>query len=158
MLSEWLIDVPVDLEQEWLAVVCPVGKRALVVASRVRNRVRGVLSCTLPVPASLRLPRVSSSPGHEPPENCKHLGSGIRAEHPAPLLGQAGWCELCSSTPGVFPLRQEGAEPSCDVVLPPFSSQGSTAAYTKSGFCVTRFPSLLPGGNRHNSTSEKGNE
>ncbi|XP_027321459.3 snurportin-1 [Anas platyrhynchos] len=66
MLSEWLIDVPVDLEQEWLAVVCPVGKRALVVASR-----------------------------------------------------------------------------------------GSTAAYTKSGFCVTRFPSLLPGGNRHNSTSEK---
>ncbi|NWQ86191.1 SPN1 protein, partial [Burhinus bistriatus] len=37
----------------------------------------------------------------------------------------------------------------------PISSQGSTAAYTKSGFCVNRFPSLLPGGNRHNSTSEK---
>ncbi|PKK25431.1 snurportin 1 [Columba livia] len=35
------------------------------------------------------------------------------------------------------------------------ASRGSTAAYTKSGFCVNRFPSLLPGGNRHNSTSEK---
>ncbi|NXP10608.1 SPN1 protein, partial [Thinocorus orbignyianus] len=65
MLSEWLVDVPSDLEQEWVVVVCPVGKRALVVASR-----------------------------------------------------------------------------------------GTTAAYTKSGFCVNRFPSLLPGGNRHNS-SEK---
>ncbi|XP_075016581.1 snurportin-1 isoform X4 [Calonectris borealis] len=66
MLSEWLVDVPLDLEQEWVVVVCPVGKRALVVASR-----------------------------------------------------------------------------------------GTTAAYTKSGFCVNKFPSLLPGGNRHNSTSEK---
>lgn len=35
MLSEWLIDVPSDLGQEWIVVVCPVGKRALVVASRV---------------------------------------------------------------------------------------------------------------------------
>ncbi|XP_027568064.1 snurportin-1 [Pipra filicauda] len=66
MLSEWLVDVPSDLEQEWVVVVCPVGKRALIVASR-----------------------------------------------------------------------------------------GTTAAYTKSGFCVNRFPSLLPGGNRHNSASEK---
>uniref|UniRef100_A0A8C5TR54 Snurportin-1 n=1 Tax=Malurus cyaneus samueli TaxID=2593467 RepID=A0A8C5TR54_9PASS len=66
MLSEWLVDVPSDLEQEWVVVVCPVGKRALVVASR-----------------------------------------------------------------------------------------GTTAAYTKSGFCVNRFPSLLPGGNRHNSISDK---
>ncbi|KFP01060.1 Snurportin-1, partial [Calypte anna] len=66
MLSEWLVDVPSDLEQEWVLVVCPIGKRALVVASR-----------------------------------------------------------------------------------------GTTAAYTKSGFCVNRFPSLLPGGNRHNSTSDK---
>lgn len=37
MLSEWLVDVPVDLEQEWVVVVCPVGKRALVVASRVSS-------------------------------------------------------------------------------------------------------------------------
>ncbi|NWI90193.1 SPN1 protein, partial [Pitta sordida] len=66
MLSEWLVDVPSDLEHEWVVVVCPVGKRALVVASR-----------------------------------------------------------------------------------------GTTAAYTKSGFCVNRFPSLLPGGNRHNSTGAK---
>ncbi|XP_054243899.1 snurportin-1 [Indicator indicator] len=66
MLSEWLVDVPLDLEQEWVVVVCPVGKRSLVVASR-----------------------------------------------------------------------------------------GTTAAYTKSGFCVNKFPSLLPGGNRHSSASEK---
>ncbi|XP_062998964.1 snurportin-1 isoform X2 [Elgaria multicarinata webbii] len=66
MLSEWLIDVPPDLEPEWLLVVCPTGKRALIVASK-----------------------------------------------------------------------------------------GSTAAYTKSGFCVNRFPSLLPGGNRRNSTTGK---
>ncbi|XP_060545479.1 snurportin-1 [Pantherophis guttatus] len=66
MLSEWLIDVPPDLDLEWLFVVCPIGKRALVVASR-----------------------------------------------------------------------------------------GNTAAYTKSGFCVNRFPSLLPGGNRLNSATGK---
>lgn len=34
--------------------------------------------------------------------------------------------------------------------------KGSTAAYTKSGYCVNRFPSLLPGGNRHNSALGKG--
>nr|XP_034994058.1 snurportin-1 [Zootoca vivipara] len=66
MLSEWMIDVPPDLVQEWLVVVCPVGKRALIVAS-----------------------------------------------------------------------------------------QGSTAAYTKSGFCVNRFPSFLPGGNRRTSATGK---
>uniref|UniRef100_A0A8C6UG81 Snurportin-1 n=1 Tax=Neogobius melanostomus TaxID=47308 RepID=A0A8C6UG81_9GOBI len=35
------------------------------------------------------------------------------------------------------------------------ASKGSTAAYTKSGYCVNRFPSLLPGGNRHNSAMGK---
>ncbi|CAE1298263.1 SNUPN [Acanthosepion pharaonis] len=34
MLSEWLVEVPADLEEEWLLVVCPVGKRCLVVSSR----------------------------------------------------------------------------------------------------------------------------
>uniref|UniRef100_A0A672HJD8 Snurportin-1 n=1 Tax=Salarias fasciatus TaxID=181472 RepID=A0A672HJD8_SALFA len=66
MLSEWLVDVPSELEADWLMVVCPVGKRSLIVASK-----------------------------------------------------------------------------------------GSTAAYTKSGYCVNRFPSLLPGGNRHNSAMGK---
>ncbi|KAG9337015.1 hypothetical protein JZ751_029874 [Albula glossodonta] len=66
MLSEWLVDVPPDLDTEWLMVVCPVGKRCLVIASK-----------------------------------------------------------------------------------------GSTAVYTKSGYCVNRFPSLLPGGNRHNSAMGK---
>ncbi|CAJ0948952.1 unnamed protein product [Ranitomeya imitator] len=58
MLSEWLIEIPPDLADLWILVVCPTGKRSLVVAS-----------------------------------------------------------------------------------------QGSTAAYT-SGYCMNRFPSLLPGGNR----------
>ncbi|KAK1338609.1 hypothetical protein QTO34_019263, partial [Cnephaeus nilssonii] len=62
MLSEWLIDVPSDLGQEWIVVVCPVGKRALIVAS---------------------------------------------------------------------------------------------GAYTKSGYCVNKFSSLLPGGNKRNSTTAK---
>lgn len=66
MLSEWLVDVPSELGRDWLLVVCPVGKRSLIVASK-----------------------------------------------------------------------------------------GSTAAYTKSGYCVNRFPSLLPGGNRHNSAMGK---
>ncbi|CAL8359078.1 unnamed protein product [Lota lota] len=66
MLSEWLVDVPTELDTDWLMVVCPVGKRSLIVASK-----------------------------------------------------------------------------------------GSTAAYTKSGYCVNRFPSLLPGGNRHNSALGK---
>ncbi|XP_010882601.3 snurportin-1 [Esox lucius] len=66
MLSEWLVDVPQELDTDWLMVVCPVGKRSLIVASK-----------------------------------------------------------------------------------------GSTAAYTKSGYCVNRFPSLLPGGNRHNSAMGK---
>ncbi|XP_037307257.1 snurportin-1 isoform X2 [Pungitius pungitius] len=66
MLSEWLVDVPSELDTDWMMVVCPVGKRSLIVASK-----------------------------------------------------------------------------------------GSTAAYTKSGYCVNRFPSLLPGGNRHNSAMGK---
>lgn len=66
MLSEWLVDIPADLSSDWLMVVCPVGKRSLVVASK-----------------------------------------------------------------------------------------GSTSSYTKSGYCVNRFPSLIPGGNRHNSALGK---
>lgn len=37
MLSEWLVDVPADFTEEWCTVPCPVGKRCLVVASRVCN-------------------------------------------------------------------------------------------------------------------------
>lgn len=66
MLSEWLVDVPADLSSDWLMVVCPVGKRSLVVASK-----------------------------------------------------------------------------------------GSTSSFTKSGYCVNRFPSLIPGGKRHNSSLGK---
>jgi hypothetical protein len=35
MLSEWLEDRPSDLESNWFMVVCPVGKRCLVVARDV---------------------------------------------------------------------------------------------------------------------------
>lgn len=35
MLSEWLVDIPEDLQEEWLMVVCPVGKRNLIIASNV---------------------------------------------------------------------------------------------------------------------------
>lgn len=34
MLSEWLVEVPSDLVNQWLMLLCPVGKRSLVVASR----------------------------------------------------------------------------------------------------------------------------
>ncbi|XP_002130907.2 snurportin-1 [Ciona intestinalis] len=37
MLSEWLVEVPDDFESDWLMVVCPLGKRNLVVASRGRT-------------------------------------------------------------------------------------------------------------------------
>lgn len=42
------------------------------------------------------------------------------------------------------------------VLHPGLFLQGSTAAYTKSGKCVNRFPSLLPGGNRQTSSRGKG--
>ncbi|KAG1682462.1 Snurportin-1 [Nymphon striatum] len=32
MLSEWFVEVPEDLNHNWLMAICPVGKRSLVVA------------------------------------------------------------------------------------------------------------------------------
>lgn len=37
MLSEWLVDVPSDFEENWLMKICPVGKRNLVVAAKGRT-------------------------------------------------------------------------------------------------------------------------
>lgn len=34
MLSEWLVERPEDFEQDWLMVVCPIGRRSLIVAAR----------------------------------------------------------------------------------------------------------------------------
>ena len=34
MLSEWIVDAPSDLETNWVMVICPVGKRLLVVAHK----------------------------------------------------------------------------------------------------------------------------
>lgn len=106
MLSEWLIDVPPDLVEEWLLVVCPVGKRALIVASKVGDQ---------------------------------------SLHHPLLLLD-----EIYNSDCTVWLQCKNYSL----LVFPP-SLQGSTAAYTKSGFCTKRFPSLLPGGCHHNSTTSK---
>ena len=35
MLSEWMVDKPEDLVENWVMVPCPVGKRSLVVAANV---------------------------------------------------------------------------------------------------------------------------
>ena len=35
MLSEWMIDVPENLETHWVAVACPEGRRCLVIAAKV---------------------------------------------------------------------------------------------------------------------------
>ena len=37
MLSEWLLDVPDDLVQEWFMVVCQMGKGNLVIAANVSH-------------------------------------------------------------------------------------------------------------------------
>ena len=36
MLSEWIVDPPTDLHSHWTMVVCPTGKRVLVVAHKVK--------------------------------------------------------------------------------------------------------------------------
>ncbi|XP_049787597.1 snurportin-1 isoform X2 [Schistocerca cancellata] len=38
MMSEWLLQVPADLDSKWYVVPCPVGKRTLVVSSRTEFR------------------------------------------------------------------------------------------------------------------------
>lgn len=35
MLSEWLVDVPKDLKENWLVKPCPKGQRMMVVATKV---------------------------------------------------------------------------------------------------------------------------
>ncbi|XP_033750905.1 uncharacterized protein LOC117335093 [Pecten maximus] len=37
MMSEWLVEVPEDFAESWCTVICPWGKRCLVVASRGRT-------------------------------------------------------------------------------------------------------------------------
>lgn len=37
MLSEWLVEVPKDFEKNWRMLICPVGRRNLVVASKGRT-------------------------------------------------------------------------------------------------------------------------
>jgi len=35
MMSEWMLDVPQDLSENWIMVPCPVGKRTRLVSGRV---------------------------------------------------------------------------------------------------------------------------
>ncbi|XP_047451666.1 snurportin-1 isoform X2 [Mugil cephalus] len=100
MLSEWLVDVPSELDTDWTMVVCPVGKRSLIVASK-----------------------------------CMYWTIKVRLDRDAGI----SW-------------RNDNSPLFAPVL---FLLKGSTAAYTKSGYCVNRFPSLLPGGNRHNSAMGK---
>lgn len=37
MLSEWLVEVPPDFEENWVMMLCPVGRRNLVVAAKGRT-------------------------------------------------------------------------------------------------------------------------
>lgn len=39
MLSEWMVQVPEKFEEDWLMLVCPIGKRCAVVSSQGRTRV-----------------------------------------------------------------------------------------------------------------------
>jgi len=39
MLSEWLVEVPDDLEEKWLLILCPEGRRNFVVASNGQTKV-----------------------------------------------------------------------------------------------------------------------
>jgi len=34
MYSEWMLEVPIDID-DWIAVLCPVGKRCCVIAQDV---------------------------------------------------------------------------------------------------------------------------
>lgn len=45
MLSEWLVDIPDDLTDEWLMLICPVGKRNLVIASNVSVDIFSIKKC-----------------------------------------------------------------------------------------------------------------
>ncbi len=37
MLSEWLVDVPLDFETKWYMVICPVAKRCLIISHNGRT-------------------------------------------------------------------------------------------------------------------------
>jgi snurportin-1 len=39
MLSEWLVEVPVDLETNWLLLLCPEGRRNFVIAASGTTKV-----------------------------------------------------------------------------------------------------------------------
>merc|ERR1719150_3184680 len=39
MLSEWLVEVPVDIAEKWLLILCPEGRRNLVIAANGSTKV-----------------------------------------------------------------------------------------------------------------------
>lgn len=51
MLSEWLVTIPEDLATDWVLVLCPVGKRCLVVSAKGQTKAysrTGYLMATFP--------------------------------------------------------------------------------------------------------------
>ncbi|CAG2112616.1 unnamed protein product [Medioppia subpectinata] len=51
MLSEWLVQIPEDLTTNWFLVLCPIGKRCLVLSSKGQTRAysrTGYLMATFP--------------------------------------------------------------------------------------------------------------
>ncbi|KAL4227737.1 hypothetical protein ACF0H5_013173 [Mactra antiquata] len=66
MLSEWLVEVPDDFEEEWLMVACPWGKRCLIVSARGATTAYGRNGY-----------RVNSFPSHLPGGN-RHQKRGYK--------------------------------------------------------------------------------
>lgn len=75
MLSEWLVDVPEDLASEWTAVVCPQGRRCLVVASYVSS---STVVRPSPSPLFQRYTCVYTKTGHKLKEFESALPGGSR--------------------------------------------------------------------------------
>jgi len=65
MLSEWLAEVPDDLEEKWLLLLCPEGRRNLVVAANGQTKVY-----------SKSGKQVKSFPSHLPGGNRNQVGRG----------------------------------------------------------------------------------
>lgn len=47
MFTEWLCELPIDLEENWFVKFCPYGKRCLVVAEKVKLICINVLNINL---------------------------------------------------------------------------------------------------------------
>ena len=58
MLSEWLLETPVNFETDWVMVPCPVGRRNLVIAARVSFLIQFLTEIRISAINSVSLPLV----------------------------------------------------------------------------------------------------